>query len=122
MNTVGWILQGILTSIFLMAGSLKILQSEDKLNAMMAWTTRYPSSTVKLIGFVEILGAIGLILPLYYNIMPVLTPLSATGLAIIMVLAFLHHSKHNEKKERVINFVIFIDAAFIAYLRFGEIL
>lgn len=82
------------------------------------WTERFPVSTIRIIGLSELLGAIGLILPLALDFLPILTPVAAVGLAIIMILAAIHHLKHKESKAIVFNAVLFLLAFFVAYGRF----
>lgn len=52
--------------------------------------------TIKLLGLVEVLGAIGLILPLALGIAPILTPLAAIGHLTMMIGAIMVHMRHNE--------------------------
>jgi uncharacterized membrane protein len=75
--------------------------------------------TVWFIGVMEILGAIGLIVPAATGIAPVLTPIAATGLAVIAVLAAATHVRRNEPSALVITGVLLVLTAFIAWGRFG---
>jgi putative oxidoreductase len=118
MNTAIWFAQGMLAAMFVMAGIMKSTQPIEKLQKAMTWTTRYSPSMVRFVGIAELLGAIGVILPWVLNILPVLTPLAACGLATIQLLAIFHHVKHNEKKEIAINIVLIMIAVFVAYGRF----
>lgn len=119
MNLALWIAQGILAAMFAMAGVMKSTQPIDKLlKSGVTWTDRFPLTTVRTIGISELLGAIGLILPWLLNIVPVLTPLAATGLALLQLLAIFHHAKHKESKAIVFNVVLLSLAAFVAYGRF----
>ena len=119
MNTTLWIAQGILAAMFAMAGVMKSTQPIEKLmKSGLNWVERVPVSTVRIIGLSELLGAIGLILPLALGILPILTPIAAVGLAVIMILAVVHHLKHKENKAIVFNAFLFALAVFIAYGRF----
>jgi uncharacterized membrane protein YphA (DoxX/SURF4 family) len=118
-NIVLWILQGLLAAAFLMAGALKVSQPIAKLEKNMSWVTRFPVPVVRFVGAVEILGALGLILPWATGIARVLTPLAAVGLAITMVLAALHHMQHKEYKGLPVNGVLFVIAVVIAIGRFS---
>ena len=86
MNTTLWIIQGILAAMFAMAGVMKSTQPIHKLVKTIKWADRFPLSTVRLIGIAELLGAVGLILPWLLNIAPILTPVSATALAMVQLL------------------------------------
>ena len=119
MNIVLWIVAGLLAAAFLMAGVLKVSQPKEKLARNMGWVEDFSAGMVKFIGTMEILGAIGLILPAALHIAPVLTPLAAVGLAITMVLAAIVHVRRGELSNIGVNVVLFLLAAFVAVLRFG---
>jgi uncharacterized membrane protein YphA (DoxX/SURF4 family) len=121
MNTALWIIQGILAAMFLMAGIMKSTQPIDKLVKTVTWADRFPVTTVRLIGTVEFLAALGLILPWLLNIVPLLTPIAASGLALVMVLAIFHHAKHKESKAIVFNIVLLSLSAFVAYGRYSSL-
>ena len=118
MNTTLWILQGILASMFVMAGIMKSTQPIDKLVKSVNWVDRFPVKTVRFIGTAELLGAIGLILPWLLNLTPILTPVAATALATVQFLAIFHHAKHKEGKAISFNIVLLVMASFVAYGRF----
>ncbi|MFD3948347.1 DoxX family protein [Streptomyces sp. NPDC058579] len=64
MNTALWVIASVLALVFLAAGLIKISQSREKLSASgMAWTADFSPGTVKTVGAVEVLGALGLVLP-----------------------------------------------------------
>jgi uncharacterized membrane protein len=118
MNTALWIVQGLLAAMFAFAGINKSLLSREKLLKQFPWVADYPTGMVRFIGLSELLAAIGLIVPWLTGILPVLTPISAAGLCIIMVLATnLVHLKKKEYQGIVINIVIFLLAAFVVYGR-----
>ena len=80
MNYVLWIVQGLLALIFLFTGGTKLILPIEVLTEQ----TPLPGLFVRFIGVAEVLGAIGLILPGLVRIWPVLTPLAASGLVIIV--------------------------------------
>jgi len=81
-NTVLWIIQGLLAGLFLLAGGMKlVLPVEATQQGGMA----LPGSLLRFIGVAEVCGSVGLILPWALRIRPVLTPLAAAGLVIIML-------------------------------------
>lgn len=84
----------------------------------MPWVKEYSKGYVNFIGIAELLGGIGLILPWALDIAPVLTPLAAVGLGIIMVLAAAFHAKRGEKQGIVSNIVMLALFVFIAIGRF----
>ena len=118
MNIALWIVQGLLAAAFLMAGLMKASQPKEKLAENMAWVNDFSASQVRAIGIVEILGAIGLILPAATGILPILTPLAAVGLVVTMLGAASTHLRRGESQMIAVNFVLLLLAAFVAYGRF----
>lgn len=121
MNVFLWIVAGVLAAFFLAAGAIKLSQSRRKLlaNPNMKWVEDFSAGTIKLIGTVEVLGALGLILPGALDIAPVLVPLAATGLGLIMIGAIITHGRRKELQPVAINVFILILAALVAIFRFG---
>jgi uncharacterized membrane protein YphA (DoxX/SURF4 family) len=121
MNVFLWIVAGVLALFFLAAGATKLAQSKEKLgaNPNMKWTEDFSAGPLKLIGTAEVLGALGLILPGAFGIAPVLVPLAACGLAIIMIGAIITHARRKENQPIIINTVVLILALFVAIFRFG---
>jgi uncharacterized membrane protein len=119
MNTFLWVLQIGLAALFTLSGVLKSTQPKDKLIATLPWVEDYSARTVRFIGFVELLGAIGVVVPAATGIAPVLTPLAATGLAIVMVLAMNTHRRRHEAGGIAVTAVLFAAAAVVAWGRFG---
>ena len=119
MNTVLWIVQIVLAAAFGIAGIGKLTQPKEKLQERMGWVEDYSANTVKLIGAAELLAAIGLILPAATGILPWLTPLAALGLVVVMVLAIPVHLRRHETPMVVVNVVLALLAAFVAWQRLG---
>ncbi|GAB3597590.1 DoxX family protein [Microbacterium tumbae] len=93
-----WIVNGLLALAMLGAGGMKLITPKATLAERgMAWTTDFTAAQVKTVAALEVVGAIGLILPLLTRILPVLTPLASTGLAIIMVGAVVVHVRRKEQ-------------------------
>jgi uncharacterized membrane protein len=117
MNIALWIVQGLLALAFGMAGSGKLTQPKEKLVKQMPYVEDFSASTVKLIGGLELLGALGLILPMLTGILPWLTPVAALGLVLTMLGAMATHVRRKEPNALIINAVLLFMAAFIAYGR-----
>jgi uncharacterized membrane protein YphA (DoxX/SURF4 family) len=81
-----WVVAGLLAVVFLSAGAMKLALSKDKLaaNPNMAWTEQFSPGVIKAIGALEVLAAVGLILPAVLGIVPVLVPLAAVGLVLMV--------------------------------------
>ncbi|MEX5711121.1 DoxX family protein [Parafrankia sp. FMc6] len=119
MNVTLWIIQGLLAAAFALGGSQKATQPKDKLVGRLPWVEDFSPNTVRFIGVVELLAAVGLVLPRATGIAPVLTPLAATGLAVTMVLAAVTHVRRREPSGIAVNAVLFALAVFVAWGRFG---
>ncbi len=121
MDIALWVVAGVLSGIFLVAGIMKMTQTKEKLAENMGWVEHYEPRAIKLIGLLETLGAIGLILPAVTNILPILTPLAAIGIALVMVGAMSRHlSRGNETQMVVMNMMFLLMALFVAWGRFGD--
>jgi len=120
MNVVLWIIAGLLAAAFLAAGAMKLGQPKEKLaKSGLAWTEDFSAGQVKAIGAIEVLAAIGLILPAALDIAPVLVPLAALGLVITMIGAAVTHVRRGEMSAITANVVILVLAAVVAWGRFG---
>ncbi|WDZ84358.1 DoxX family protein [Micromonospora cathayae] len=120
MDIVLWIIAALLALAFLGAGIMKLSQSKEKLAASgMAWTEDFGAGTIKLIGALEVLAAIGLVLPAVLDIVPVLVPLAALGLVLVMIGAIVVHARRRETQAIGINVVLLLLAAVVAWGRFG---
>lgn len=119
MNLALWIIAGVLAVMFVAAGITKATQPIEKLAAKMGWVEDYSPAMVRLIGVLEVLGGVGLILPAATGIAPILTPLAAAGLAVIMIPAAVVHVRRGETSLVPVNVVLFALAAFVAVMRFG---
>ncbi len=120
MNVALWVVQGLLAAVFLAAGIGKMTQPHDKLVEQMGWPGDFSANSVKVIGGVEVLGALGLILPGITGIAPLLTPIAASGLAVDQVGAVVVHARRKETTRIISNVVLFALAVFVAWGRFGE--
>lgn len=96
MNTALWIVQILLAAMYGMSGIMKTFQTA-KAKEQFPWARNRSDGFVRFVGTSEILGALGLILPLATGILPGLTVLAAIGLTIIQLLAIL--TEHLPKKE-----------------------
>ncbi|MDP4095579.1 DoxX family protein [Paenibacillus sp. P96] len=117
MNIALWVVQGLAALGFLYSGWMKAFQYE-KAKASWHWVSDVPKGFVSFIGIVELVGAVGLILPQALNIAPVLTPLAATGVAVIVLLGALFHVQRKEYKEIGVNIVFLVLALIVAIGRF----
>jgi uncharacterized membrane protein YphA (DoxX/SURF4 family) len=122
MNTVLWIAQVLLGFMFIMVGGLKLAIPREKLLASgletgrknMAWAEDFTTQQVRLIGFAELLGGVGLLLPSWTGIIPVLTPIAAVCLALLMIGAVVVHLRRKESDLVTGPVMLALAAAFVA--------
>jgi uncharacterized membrane protein YphA (DoxX/SURF4 family) len=120
MNIALWIIAGLLAVVFLAGGAAKLIQPKEKLAASgLGFVEDVRAGTVKAIGTLEVLAAVGLILPAALDIAPVLVPLAAVGLVLLMVGAIITHLRRHEVKAIVVNLVVLALAVLVAWGRFG---
>ncbi|HSL42387.1 MAG TPA: DoxX family protein [Anaerolineales bacterium] len=98
MNIALWIAQGLLAVMYLAVGNMKMFQpAKVRENPQMTWAHGQPDHYIRFVGTAEVLGALGLILPLVTRILPWLTVLAGIGLTLIQLLAIF--KEHLPKKE-----------------------
>lgn len=119
MNVFLWLLQALLAVAFAGSGLMKTTRPKAWLDQRLHYTSDMSTGTVRSIGTVELLGAAGVVLPAATGIATVLTPLAATGLGIVMVLAFGLHARRREPQAFPINLALLAVAAVVAWGRFG---
>ncbi|MEZ0069977.1 putative membrane protein YphA (DoxX/SURF4 family) [Streptacidiphilus sp. MAP12-20] len=120
MNLALWIVAGLLAVVFLTASTTKLLIPKEKLAAYPAggWVEDFSAGSVRAIGAVELLAAVGLLLPATLDIAPVLVPLAAVGAALLMAGAVITRLRRHEAAV-VVDLVYLALAVFVAWGRFG---
>lgn len=114
-----WVVQVLLALAFGMAGFMKVSMPISELAAKgMGFVNHTSEGLVRFIGTVELLGALGLILPAAIRIKPILTPIAAIGIAVIMLLSIKEHVTQNEPV--VANIILLLLAAFVTWGRFKK--
>ena len=119
MSLALWILQVVLAAMFATAGFMKLTQQKQKLAGRLPWVEDFSAATAALIGTVELAAALALILPAATGIAPALTPLAATGLVVLMVLAATTHVRRRKPGAIAFNTVLLAPASVVARGRFG---
>lgn len=119
MTVVLWICAAVLAVIYLGTGVMKLVRSKEQLAAMgLGWTEDFSPGVVKLLGALELLAVIGLILPALLHIAPILGPLAATGLALMMIGATVVHLRRKETRMAWGTLSLVALAAFVAIAGF----
>jgi hypothetical protein len=118
MNTILWIIQLLLAATFFYSGVCKMLMPASWLITHgQTGVVGLPAGLIKFIGICEILGTAGLILPVWLNIFPALTSITAMLFCVIMVMAMRTHYKLKEPRNVFANVLLFLLCAAVAYGR-----
>ena len=118
MNLAIWIIQGLIAAFFIVPGIRKAFFSPQKLIEMHLLEPGAPIIPQRVIGTAEILGVIGIIVPLLTGIIPIFTPIAAIGLSCVMAGAFLFHLKRKENKMLPAIIIVFFLTVLVAWYRF----
>lgn len=115
MNVAYWTVAGLLALFYLYGGGIKVIRSKERLEPMMAWVDAMPMPAVRAIGTVEVLGAIGLILPALTGIAPWLALAAATGFVLLQLAATRVHLRRGDH-QIALNIALLIVAAVTVWL------
>lgn len=121
LNLILWIVAGLLAAAYLFGGGGKLIMPKEKIAGISSsarWVEDFSAGSVKAIGALEVLGAVGLILPAVLDIAPVLVPLAALGLMMIMIGATILRIRRHEFKFMVADLAYLALAGFVAWGRF----
>jgi hypothetical protein len=90
----------------------------SEIERALVWPGALPVGLLRFIGVAKLAGALGLVLPAITRIVPRLTPIAASGLAIIQVLAIPFHLWCGETQMLPANLALLMIAACIAWAQF----
>ncbi|MGH3477615.1 MAG: DoxX family protein [Acidimicrobiales bacterium] len=122
MDIALWTAQVLLAIVFAGSGVAKSTMSKDRLLATgQTGVATFPMPVVRFTAAMELLAAVGLILPWATGIAHVLTPAAAVGLGIVMVGAAGSHIRLGELRNVAANGVLFALCLFVAISRFGQL-
>ncbi len=121
MNLTLWIVASLLAAVYLFAGAGKLFVPREKLATApgAGWLDDFDDTAVKGIGGLEVLAAFGLVLPAVLDIAPVLVPLAASGLVVLMSGAVVTRIRRGETVPMIADLAYLALAAFVALGRFG---
>lgn len=120
MNGVVWGFAWVLAAMFFPVGLYKLVKTRQQLiDGPWDWAEDFSARTIKLIGVAEILGAIGLVLPPLVDVAPLLSPIAACGLLLMMIGAFFTHIRREEHHLLLINAPLMVLLIVVIWGRFG---
>ena len=122
MNVTLWIITGLLATVFAAGGIGKLAIPKDKIATAPGgqWVEAFSPGAVKAIGALDLLAAVGLVLPAALGIAPVLVPLAAVGIVLLMAGAVITRLRHGGTKAIPVDAAYLAMAAVVAVARFGS--
>jgi putative oxidoreductase len=114
MNVALWVLQSVIAVFFAMAGARHIFTPRSQLVTQYPWVAATPPWFLRFVGVAEVLGAVGLVLPMALSIVPRLSVAAAVGLALVMGSASVFHRARKEQSHSLVTLVIFLLVVFVA--------
>ncbi len=122
MNTALWIVAGLLAVGYLAGGVAMLALPKERFRAIsdgQHYVDDFDAGAIKAIGAVKVLAAAGLILPALFDIAPVLVPLAALGLVLLMTGAATVRIVRREWRYVPVDLFFLALAAFVAWGRFS---
>lgn len=121
MNMTLWIIAGLLAAAFTVGGISKLAISKEKIAGLPGgeWVEGFSAGAVRALGGIDLLAGAGLILPAALDIVPLLVPLAAVGIVLLMVGAVIVRLRHGASRAVVVDVAYLVLAGFVAWGRFG---
>lgn len=115
MNSFLWSLQGLLAAVFLLAGTFKLTQPAVKVRTLAP--ALFTISFLRGLGALELLGAVGVLVPLLTGTLPWLTPLAAVGMGVVLAAATVVHAWQREFNRLPFLLFLLASALVVTYCR-----
>lgn len=123
MEIAVWVVSGLLAFAFFIGGVVRLVVPAERYATWpnQRWILAVPRLGIVAISVAEILGALGLIAPRLTGIAPLLSPLAASCLALIMFGALVFHIRRNERPNIPVAIVLIVLCTFVAIARFAGV-
>lgn len=119
LNTGLWTVQVLLLVGFGIGAGMKLLMPIRRLSAIFSWTGDLPPPFVRGLGLIDLLGGIGVVLPMLTHVAPYLTVLAAIGCVLLQCCAIAFHLSRAERDSLHVNVILLVMAGFIAWGRWN---
>lgn len=122
MNIVLWILTGLLAIAFGIGGATQLILTKERYRSLansQHWVDDFGAAHVKAIGTIKIIGVIGLVVPPLIGLLPLLSPLAACGLMLVMTGAATTRFRRSEWALMAGDVTYLLAFAFLAWGRFS---
>ena len=116
MNILLWVLQALAALLYGASGVMKVFLFDD-VSAEIPSFAALPREAWMTLGIIELVCAVGLIVPAALHWKPALTVLAATVLAIESLVFIWVHVQYHETASIILSGVLGLLMAFIAYGR-----
>jgi DoxX-like family len=118
MNTFLWILQVILgIKLITVTYTHGLRQGMTTMQEAIPRLGKAARPLLYLAALGTLLGTLGLLLPGVTDLPRLITPISACGMAVMLLVSILLHLKSRDKPKIFVSLVLFAFAAFVAYGR-----
>lgn len=117
MKVAVWVVSSLLALAFLLVGGMKLATPPAEMTQM---SQGVPVILLRVAGAAEVLGALGLVLPAATRIVPILTPLAASGLVAVMLGATITNIVIGTYPVAIQTVVLGLFAGFVAWARFTD--
>jgi len=115
-----WVLQGTLAAAFLMTGMMKAVLPKDRLKERMKWVEDFSQPQIRLVAVAELLGAFGVLVPPAVGILPIVSPVAAICLCVLMIGATWTHVRRREALAMIAPLMLLIVGVVVAAGRLTE--
>ncbi len=121
MNLALWIVAGLMAVAFAVGGLSKLIIAKERIAVLPGgkWVEHFSPGFVKATGVLDLLAATGLTLPAMFDVAPVLVPVAAVGVVLLMIGAGVVRLRYGSPKAIVGDATYLVLAAFVAWGRFG---
>ena len=119
LNILLWLMQIIVSGSMLWSGYVKLFLSQHALATMWPWVADVSPYLVKFTGIVDVVGAIGLVLPGFIPTKSRWISHAAFGVIALMISAAIFHLIRGELTQIIVNVVFGIIVAIIAWGRWS---
>ena len=110
-----WIAQFLLALSFGSGGVMKLFMPVERISGIFPWTGQVPKAFLRFIGWVDLAGGIGVLMPRLTGILPWLSLAAAVGCTVVQVLAIGFHARRGELRATPFNFFLLALGAFTVW-------
>lgn len=108
-----WVAQSLVFVAYCVTGAMDLSTPISTLSQTIPWTGQTPEAFVRFIGFVELAGGLGILLPAATRILPRLTVLAALGSSVLQIFAMAFHLSRGEVAKLWVNIVLLSLSLFV---------